>query len=160
MTKNVFHRLLAGFWMGVVIGYFVNLCISTFIGNGAYLPVMPQMQSFFSTQIKAVWAQTFLTGLIGIAFAEAGLAFGVARWGFLKQCLIHFLSTAPVYIPFVVFCWYPTGWKGAAAILGNVLFTYILNFVISYRLSSRAVRKINEKLEKRRECNPYGGIRA
>lgn len=151
--KNVLSRLALGAGMGVVIGYIVNIIISMGIGKGNYLPVMPQLQAWCSSEINAVLLQTLLTALIGIVFAETGLIFEIAAWSFLKQCVVHFCISAPFFIPFMVLCWFPIGWVSVLSILANVLFTYTVTFFIVYHFNLKAVRQINAALQEKGDFN-------
>ena len=151
MFKEIAGRFSLGFAVGNFIGYVVNLIISLFIGQGQFLPVMPQLQAHFSTEIAAVIAQTLLIGFIGVVFAETGLIFKIDRWSFLKQCIVHFLISACFYTPFVYLCYMPNNLMGILIMLANFLFTYIITYIISYRQIWRDIKLLNEKINEVRE---------
>ena len=146
MIKETIRRFSLGFIFGNSIGYVVNLVISLFIGQGKFLAVMPQLQVYFSTEIAAVIAQMFLLGLIGVVFSEAGLVFKIDKWSFLKQCIVHFLITACFYTPFIYLCYLPNNLMGVLIMLGNFLFTYVITYLISYRLTCKDIKLLNERI--------------
>ena len=143
MKYHVATRALVGAMAGVFIGQIITLLISASIGNGAFLPVMPQLVARCSSEWAAVLIQTVLMAVLGIVFAEASILFLYERWSFLKQCIIHFLITAVFYVPFVLFCWMPVSVGNALFMLGTLLFNYALIWWIQYRINYRDVQAIN-----------------
>ncbi len=156
--KNILTRFGIGAAVGVLTGYCVNLIVNLALSTGEYLPVMTQLEARCASQLQAVVVQTLLTAAIGVVFAEAGMLFELAHWSFLRQCAVHFLSTAVFYVPFMILCWFPVGWGSVLGILANVLFTYTLTFFISYRKNSRDIRLLNEKLRQSRGQKKEEGI--
>ena len=144
---DIVVRFLGGFAFATFLGFLINLLISASIGNGEYLPVMPMLSAHFETELAAVFAQFLMIGMIGVTFSEGALIFNIARWSFPLQCIIHFLITAIIYIPFVCFCWFPLKTGGVLIMIANILFTYSLSWVIQYRVNRRNIAKINEKLK-------------
>lgn len=145
--KQFFSRAFLGFAVGNFIGIFVNIVISASIGQGQYLAVMPQLQSYFTTELAAVICQTVMIGLVGACFAVTSIVYEVERWSFLKQCTVQFLITACIYTPFLYFCYLPHNWIGAASMAGNYLFTYALTWFIAYQKTCRDVSAINRRIE-------------
>lgn len=149
--KQVLCRIGIGAAVGIMIGYFVTLIVSICIGSGDYMPVMPALSQRCTTMLQAVLLQTLYTALIGIVFAIAGMLFLIDRWSFLKQCIIHFLSTVIFYLPFSVMCWFPMHWNSVVGIIGSVLMTYSITFFVNYAVNKRIIRGINEQVRRIRE---------
>lgn len=148
--KNVLTRLWFGAALGVLIGYFTNLVINLCVSNGEYMAAMPQLVALCGNALRAVVVQTVLTAAIGVVFAEAGLLFELAHWSFLRQCLVHFAVTAVFYLPFVTLCWFPLRWESLFGVLGSVLLTYAINFIINYVKSRQDVAQINARVRENR----------
>lgn len=154
MKPHIFKRLWIGFGIGTVIGIVVSILVSYVEGSGSYLPVMPALQSLFATEINAVAVQFLLFGLIGVVFAEAGIIFTMERLGFLQKCLLHFVVTCIFFLPFLWICYFrqEAGWK-FLIILGNLLFTYAVSWIISYCSMQAEIREINREIERTRGDN-------
>ena len=147
MKPQIFLRALVGFMAGTFIGQIVNLCISLGLGGGAYIAVMPYLESLCATQLQAVFIQFVLTGLLGVIFAEASIVFLIERWSMLRQCMTHFAVTIVLYMPFVYVCWMPDNLRGVAAIAANLLVTYLITWLIQYRVNCRNVAQINHAIQ-------------
>ena len=145
--KDILIRFFGGFAFATFLGYLINMLISASIGGGEFLPVMPMLSIHFKTELMAVFVQFLLIGIIGVTFAEGALIFNIARWSFPLQCIIHFIVTAVIYIPFICFCWFPLKTSGILFMIANILFTYSLSWMIQYHINRRDVEKINQKLE-------------
>lgn len=141
--KDIALRALIGAMAGMCIGQIITLIISTGIGDGSFLPAMPQLVARCGSEWNAVFLQTVLTALLGIVFAEAAILFLYEHWSFLKQCVVHFFITAVFYVPFTLLCWMPVSLFNALLMLGTLLFTYAVNWLIQYHISCRAVKAIN-----------------
>jgi len=155
MFKSILTRFFFGFCLASTIGTIVNLIISAAVGSGEFTTVTPILAEHFSTELDAVTAQFFMIGLIGVAFAEGSMLFDIEHWSFLKQCIVHFFVTAIFYIPFAYICWIPLNTAGVLALLGNIILTYGINWLIQYRANCRNVSAINKKIREVREnaCN-------
>lgn len=152
--KFIFSRLFLGFCVGTAIGTMINILVCAVIGTGKYQAAMPLLAARCSTELNAAVAQFLMCGIIGSTFAIASLLFEIERWGFLKQCIVHFFATASIYLPFIYLCWQPLHTAGLLSMLGNILFTYTLTWWIQYRVNCKNVAEINRRLrEVRHECD-------
>ncbi|MGN4124608.1 DUF3021 domain-containing protein [Lysinibacillus sphaericus] len=148
MRKDIVIRFVGGFLIGVTIGQIVQLCISLGLGQESYLAVVPNFRALFASETIAVCTQIFLTGMIGVTFAMAALVFEIARWGMLKQYIVHFCVTASVWIPIVMFLWMPKTVANIFSLLASFIGTYIVTWLMQYQLSKRDIEKINAILER------------
>ncbi len=147
IVSDILIRFIGGFSIATLIGCSVNMIISASIGGGEYLPVMPMLAEHFDTELAAVLVQFLMIGMIGVTFAEGALIFNIARWSFLLKYVVHFLITAVVYIPFVGLCWFPLETDGILIMVINILFTYVVVWLIHYSINRKNIAEINKKLE-------------
>ncbi len=154
--KKALMRFAVGLVVGIFIGDMIALIVNIGLSRGDYMPVMPSLQSYCATELNAVLVQTFLTGMIGVVFAEAGFLFTIDRWSFLKQCVVHFFVTVIFYVPFISICWFPLRWESVGGALLSGLVTYIITYFVNYKICCRDVRQINELVTSVRGKNTKG----
>ncbi|WP_427108101.1 DUF3021 domain-containing protein [Lysinibacillus xylanilyticus] len=150
MRKDILIRIIGGFVIGVVLGQVVQFFVSKGIAQGSYAWVVPEFRTLFTNEIFAIITQVLLTGLIGITFALAALFFEIARWGMLKQYIVHFFVTASIWIPIVMILWMPKTVANVCSLLASFLGTYVVTWLFQYKLSKRDIEKINAMLTKER----------
>lgn len=148
--KNIFGRAAGGFVIGVMIGQIVQTIISLNTGQGEYMPVMGHFRSFFESEMTAVMLQILLTGIIGVTFATSSLVFEIAKWGSLKQYIVHFCITAVVWVPIVTVLWMPKTYMNTVIFLINFLGTYVVTWVIRYLISKKDIQQINAAIQSKR----------
>ncbi len=147
---HILGRAYIGFGGGVIIGDLITFIISLAEGGGKLL-FMPQISHLCANDTMAFALQFLLCGLIGLMFAEAGILFAAERWNFPIKCVLHFASTAPFYLLFLGFCYFSKGalW-GLLILVGNVLFTYFVTWMISYFAMRAEVGAINRRIRSMR----------
>lgn len=152
MKYHIWGRLWIGFGVGNIIGSIVTLIISYVHGGGAYLPVMPQLAQLFAREVDAVLVQFLCFGIVGVAFAEAGILFALERLPFGLKCLLHFCITSVVFVPFLCLCYveWSNPWRWLVIPL-NLAFTYLIAWITSYCSNCVDAKAINEKIRERRE---------
>ena len=144
MLKKASRRGIGGFAFGVLIGQIISIFISVSLGNGEFIPVVPEFRALFSDEIGAVITQTLLTGVIGTVFAVTSLVFEIEKWGSLKQYIVHFIITSTFWVPIVYLCWMPQDAKGILICFISFLVTYAITWFVQYRVTKDDIRKINE----------------
>lgn len=149
MRKDILIRILGGFIIGAVLGQIVQFFVSLGISQESYVWVVPEFQALFESETMAIMTQVVLTGLIGITFALAALFFEIARWGMLKQYIVHFFVTAIIWIPIVMVLWMPKTMANIFSLFASFLGTYIVTWLLQYKLSKRDIEKINAMLIER-----------
>ncbi len=150
MHKDILIRIVGGFVIGVTLGLLVQFFVAMGIEQEGYAWVVPEFQAFFPSEAMAIIAQILLTGLIGITFALAALLFEIARWGMLKQYIVHFAVTAIVWIPIVMTLWMPKTMANMFSLLASFLGTYVMTWLLQYKFSKRDIGQINAMLKKGR----------
>ncbi len=146
---HVLGRIWIGFGVGVIIGDLISIIIS--LTMGGEMVFVPRLEELSSSEAGAYLCQFLMCGGIGTVFAEAGILFAVDRWSFPVACLLHFASTAVFYLPFLWICNFGmTLFPGLLIVLGNILFTYFVTWLISYCMIRREVGRINREIQKMR----------
>lgn len=148
--KSILSRIVGGFVIGILIGQVVQVLISFQVGQGTYLPVLDNFRAYFSNETTAFITQITLTGSIGVVFATSSLVFEIAKWGVLKQYMIHFCITSIVWVPIVMLLWPPETFKNVIMILISFLVTYILTWWIQCTFSKKDIQQINEAIQSKR----------
>ncbi len=148
MRKDLLIRIVGGFVSGVAIGQIVQICISIGLGKGSYIAIVPDFSALFTSDTVAICMQIFLTGIIGVTFALAALVFEIARWSMLKQFIVHFCMTAIVWIPIVMILWMPKTMANLFSLLASFIGSYIVTWLLQYKLSKRDIEKINAIIER------------
>ncbi len=149
MKKYVLPRAAVGFMAGVTLGTLIILCISLGVGEGKVVLVTPDFLGLCGgNEILAFGAESLLMGLIGLAFAEASVSFTIEAWSFMRQYLVFCLSSAAVWIPVCLLCWFPRNFRGLLSLVISFSGTYLINWFVQLAVSRRNVRAMNEVLKK------------
>ncbi len=149
---HVFGRFGIGFGVGVIIGDLITVLIS--MTTGGEMMFIPRLEELCASEAGAFLCQFLMCGLIGTVFAEAGILFALDRWSFPVTCLWHFAVTAIFYLPFLWICNFGmTLFPGLLIVLGNILFTYFITWMISYFIMRSEVDRINREIQRLRGSN-------
>ncbi|MBO4297513.1 MAG: DUF3021 domain-containing protein [Clostridia bacterium] len=147
MLKIALRRGAVSFFIGIGLSQIVNIIISLAVGKGGYISVLPDFAARFPNELSAVIAQALLTGFLSLAFAMASVFFLIERWSFLRQCVMHCLVTAAVWIPVVWFVWIPRELPGLLIAFLNFAAAYAVTWGAQVAVNRRVVRRINEKIQ-------------
>lgn len=149
MKKYVLPRATVGFAVGVTLGIAVILCISLSLGGSQVFLVTPDFQRLCGgNELLAFSLECLLMGFIGVAFAEASISFSMEGWSFIRQYLVFCLSSAAVWIPVCLLCWFPRNLHGLLCLVLSFGGTYLVNWFVQLAVARRNVRRMNEKLKK------------
>lgn len=147
MLRNLLSRVAGGFAFGILMGQIVQISISLKLGNGEFMPVTSDFADFFASETTAVIIQLMLTGAIGVTFAISGMIFDIARWGSLKQYIVHFFSTAIVWVPVVTICWMPKTLTSFLIFFISFVGTYFITWILQFVISKKDIQKINAMIQ-------------
>lgn len=148
MRKKAFLRGLLGLPLGIAIGYLVTIFISLALGNGNYVPCIPEFVTTMGNEINAVILQTVLCGLLGSSFAACSLIWEIDHWSIAKQTCIYFLITSLVMMPIAYFTnWMQHTIVGFLIYFGIFVFIFIAVWFSQYIIWKSKVRKINTKFD-------------
>lgn len=148
MRKKAFLRGLLGLPLGIAIGYLITIFISLAMGNGNYVPCIPEFVTTMGNEINAVILQTVLCGLLGSSFAACSLIWEIDHWSIAKQTCIYFLITSLVMMPIAYFTnWMQHTIVGFLIYFGIFVFIFIAVWFSQYIIWKSKVRKINTKFD-------------
>lgn len=141
--KKLLMRLYVGFSATVSICLPIHFIVAQLAGSC----VTPVLAARFAGPDAAAIVQLALVGVIGMAFAGAALIFEMEKWSYLQQGIVHFLVTAAVWLPIVIYCgWTPATMPGVVCTVGGWALTYAVNWTVQYFIYRRRVTDLNRKI--------------
>lgn len=147
MLRKLLSRVAGGFAFGILMGQIVQISISLKLGRGEFMPVTPHFAAFFESETIAVIIQLVLTGVIGVTFAISGMIFDIAKWGLLKQYVVHFFVTALVWVPVVMVCWMPRTLTNIFIFCISFIGTYFITWILQFVISKKDIQMINAMIK-------------
>lgn len=152
MKKEIIGRGLVGFPLGIALGYVITVLTSLGLGDGSYIPCMPELVSAMGNEIHAVVVQTLLSGLIGTGFAASSVIWEMDTWSLVKQTGIYFLIVSLVMLPIAYFAyWMEHSIIGFCVYFGIFALVFVVLWAIMYIIRRHHVKQMNEKLSKVKE---------
>lgn len=150
MKKYILARAIIGFMAGITIGNWIIILMS--LGQPTLMLVTPDFLRLCRDNLLLSFSiQNLLVGLIGVAFAEASIAFQAENWSFGRQYLVFCISTTAVWVPVSLICWFPQNIWGVVSLLCSFIGTYAINWFIQLAVSRKNVRRLNEKLREKQQ---------
>lgn len=149
MKKKIIMRGMAGFPIGIAVGYVITIVISLVWANGFYAPCVPELISAMGSEIKAVILQAFLCGLLGIGAAVGSVIWEIDHWSILKQTGCYFLLLSAIMIPVAYFnYWMEHSVTGVASYFVIFVVIFILIWVVQFAIGKKNIGKLNANLYK------------
>ena len=143
MLKKIIKRVLIGFIYGIFIGQTILILESLFKGDGNFHFVSEYLLAHTNTELAAVIAQYFITGIIGVTFASTTVIFELDRWSLVAQTALHFVITSVVMFFAGFFCgWFPHTAISTLIWFGVFIVVYIimwLSFTLYYRKKTKEI---------------------
>ena len=143
MLNKIIKRALIGFIYGIFIGQTILILESLFKGDGNFHSVSEYLLSHTNTELAAVIAQYFITGIIGVTFASTTVIFELDRWSLVAQTALHFVITSVVMFFAGFFCgWFPHTAISTLIWFGVFILVYIimwLSFTLYYRKKTKEI---------------------
>ena len=147
MKKQIVHRALLGFPLGIALGHCITLLVSVILGRGTFEACMPQLSDAVGSELGAVALQTLLCGILG-AVSAGGSVIWDTDWGIAKQTGVYFVLLAAAMLPIA----YITGW--AEHTFGGFL-RYFLGFAlifaviwgVQYLAWKRRIKRMNQRIK-------------
>ncbi len=147
MLKNALIRGINSFMYAIALNVLLAFVITAIVNKPDFVPLVPDYGAHFDSNITALLLQIVLVGLTSAAFGAGSIIFELERWSLLKQSIVYFIATTVIWVPVSIFCWsinkYPTAF---ISILSSYVTSYLIVWMIQYRLCKRSVTKINQKL--------------
>lgn len=155
MWKKSVSRGVVSFALCVTVNILV-LMIKTMstvkmTGDAQAMPeLVPEYAAFFDNPFMALMVQTLLCGLIGFAFGCCSVIMEIAKWGMVRQAVVHFLLTACVWVPVSIFCWGLGRYLiSFISVFLSMVFTYTVVWTCQIIICRREVARINAQLMQR-----------
>lgn len=145
MIKNFFVRAINSFMYAIGITTMVYFVISTFFGAQFMLP---EYTGRFSSDSKAVVVQLVLIGCMSAAIGGGSVIMEIERLSLVAQSIIYFVVASPVWIFVGCYCWSMHKYKQSfVTTMASYIVSYIVCWIIQYRLCKKNIEAINKKLE-------------
>ena len=149
MKKQIIKRGVFGFPVGIAIGYVITVIVSTFVGDGNFYPVTPELVSAMGGELNAVVLQTVLCGVMGAGFAAASVIWELDSWSLAKQSGIYFLIACILMLPIA----YAANWMehsvgGILSYIGIFIAIFISVWLAQYLSWKRKIKKMNALVRK------------
>lgn len=149
MKKQIIKRGVFGFPVGIAIGYVITVIVSTFVGDGNFYPVTPELISVMGGELNAVVLQTVLCGVMGAGFAAASVIWELDSWSLAKQSGIYFLIACILMLPIA----YAANWMehsvgGILSYVGIFVAIFITVWITQYLSWKRKIKKMNAFVRK------------
>ena len=145
--KNIVSRFLNGFCYSIAI----TLCVELFVLTVAGKPVMlPEFVERFDSETIALGVQLLLVGVMSGVTAAGTVIFELKRPGLWVQSVLFLILMLSAWIPVACYVW---GFhKYVASMISTVVsivVTYGICWSIQYKLCSRDVQEINQRLNQK-----------
>ncbi len=152
MKKQAFLRGLLGFPMGIALGYMITIFISIALGQGQYIPCVPELVDTMGSELNAIIFQTVLSGLLGSSFSASSVIWEIDSWSIAKQTGIHFLITAFVMMPIAYFTnWMEHTLIGFLSYFVIFVVIFVAVWFFQYFGWRNKIKKMNAKVKEKRE---------
>jgi magnesium-transporting ATPase (P-type) len=151
LIKKILLRGLGGILPVIAVGYLITIVISLLFLDGQYNPVVPALSAQFEHEIYAVLVQTAFLALIGFVQGAVSVVWDMDELSYMKQTGICFFVYSLIVLPVAYFMrWMPRSPLGFAAFFGLFTLAFFITWLIQYCIWRAKIRKINEKLDKRK----------
>lgn len=149
MKKKIISRGVAGFPIGIAIGFVITVIISVCVGDGLFYPVTPELIVTAGNELNAVILQTVLCGIMGAGFAIASVIWDIDSWSLAKQSGIYFFVACIVMLPIA----YVTNWMkhsigGILCYVGIFIIIFVFVWLIQYFVWKSKIKKMDDSVKK------------
>ena len=152
MKKQILSRGLAGFPVGIAIGFVITLIISAYIGDGSYYPVTPELIGSMGNELNAVIFQTVLCGIMGSGFAMASVIWELDSWSLAKQSGIYFLIACIIMFPIAYIAnWMKHSVTGVLSYVGIFVVIFVIVWIAQYLSWKRKIKRMNDCFKKEKD---------
>lgn len=145
--KKHFNKIINGAFLGIGIGFTLNLIFS-FIG-GEYQPGVPSFLNQFDSNLTAVTVETSIYMLLGVIQIYSNDIMKSEKRSLLANTIIHF---SLVFLPLLLFG-YILHWSrdlmGLLSVAITVSLVYAIIWIVSYSSIKNEINKINNDIQNR-----------
>lgn len=145
--KHILIRFVNGFCYSVAITMVVQLLIMQIIGE---MIMLPEFAEGFSDEVIAFGVQLLLIGVMSGVTSAGTILFELKRPGLLWQSVLFLLVMLAVWIPTACYLWgFHKYLTSMISSLASIVVTYGICWGIQYKLCSRDVQEINQRLNQK-----------
>lgn len=145
--RNILIRFVNGFCYSVAITTVIELIVMKMIGHVALLP---EFAEGFANEVTAFCVQLLLVGVMSGVTSAGTLLFELKRPGLLWQSVLFLLVMLAVWIPTACYLWgFHKYLTSMISSLASIIVTYGICWGIQYKLCSRDVQEINQRLNQK-----------
>lgn len=147
MLKKILLRAMLGFPLGIFLSAVIAIIISLAIGDGSYYACAPLLAETVGNELGAVILQTFLSGILGAAFAGASAVWESEKLSLIKQTGIYFLVSALAMLPIAyVSHWMDHSILGFLIYFGIFVGIFFIAWIIQYFIWRSRIKAMNDKV--------------
>lgn len=148
MIKKAMTRAINSFFYSIGVNVVIVAILMAVVKKPGFVPVHPDFAAKFSSGLEAVITQCILIGLTSAAFGGWSILLEMERLSLLLQSVLYFIVTAMVWIPVSIYCWnLGENLYSYITIVTSYLISYIVTWMIQFRLCRHNVEAINRKIE-------------
>jgi len=152
LKNNIMGILKKGLLGGIIeiaVTYLITVIISSFINDGNFYPVVPELIKVCGTEQNAILLQTSLSFEMGFVIGLASLVWQKDSWSLFFQTVVHFILILIAVTPTTWICiWIPHSIKGVVFYICYFIFIYAIIWVSMTVPQIIAIKKINQKIKK------------
>lgn len=145
--KNIVIRFLNGFCYSIAI----TLCVVLFVLVVAGKSVMlPEFTERFENEAIALGVQLLFVGVMSGVTSAGTVIFELKRMGLLVQSVLFLLLMLAAWIPVACYVWgFHKYTMSMISTLASIVVTYGICWGIQYKICSRDVKEINQRLNQK-----------
>lgn len=144
MAKSILLRAANSFCYSIGITtviYFIMLLVF------GYVPMFPDYVLKFNDSTTALIVQLVLVGAMSASLGAGTVIMEIERLSLVVQSIIFFIFSSAVWVSVAVFCWgFGTYAPATISVSVSFVLSYVITWVIQYRICRKNVEQINEKL--------------
>lgn len=145
--KKILIHFVNGFCYSVAITTVIELIVMKMIGHVALLP---EFAEGFANEVTAFCVQLLLVGVMSGVTSAGTILFELKRPGLLWQSILFLLVMLAVWIPTACYLWgFHKYLTSMISCLASIVVTYGICWGIQYKLCSRDVKEINQRLNQK-----------
>ena len=147
--KNIMFRFLNGFCYSIVITMSIELILMLGAGHGVLLP---EFAGRFENEVIAFAVQLLLVGVMSGVTSAGTVILEMKRPGLIIQSILFLAVMLAVWIPVACCLWgFHKYIPSMVSCLLGIVGTYGICWGIQYKICSRDVIEINQRLNEKEE---------
>lgn len=151
MAKNFLIRFVNSFMYAIGITTVIYSLVFLLFAKP---PLLPEFANRFHNEVEAVLVQLILIGFMSAALGGGTVIMEIERMSLLAQTVIYYVLSLIIWLWVGNTCWcifkYP---MALASVMTSYTVSYIICWVIQFRLCRKNITEINKRLAEMQEEN-------